>query len=39
VSRPSQTRANRKVPDVCATFGIVSISDFKLYSILKFSIP
>ena len=39
VSKPSMTRANRKVPDVCATFGIVSISDFRLYSILNFSIP
>ena len=39
VSRPAATRANRKVPDVCATFGIVSISEFKLYSVLKFSIP
>jgi hypothetical protein len=39
VSKPSMTRANRKVPDVCGTFGIVPISDFKLYSILKFSIP
>lgn len=38
VSRPSATRANRTIPDVCATFGIVPISDFKLYSILKFSI-
>jgi hypothetical protein len=39
VSKPSATRANRKVPDVCATFNIVPISDFRLYSILRFSIP
>jgi hypothetical protein len=39
VSKPSATRANRKVPDVCAQFGILPISDFRLYSILRFSIP
>ena len=39
VSKPTMTRANRKIPDVCAAFGIVSISDFKLYSILNFFIP
>jgi hypothetical protein len=39
VSKPSMTRAKRQVPDVCAMFGITAITDFKLYSILKFSIP
>ena len=38
VSKSSMTRAKRKVPDVCATFGILSINDFRLYSILNFSI-
>ena len=39
VSKPSATRANRKVPDVCKIFGVMSITDFRLYSILKFTIP
>lgn len=39
VSRPSAIRANRKLPDVCARLGILAISDFKLYSVLNFSIP
>jgi len=38
-SKPSATRANRKVPDVCKALGIPAINDFRLYSILKFSIP
>jgi hypothetical protein len=38
-SKPSMTRARRKIPDVCATFGIPSMIDFKMYSILNFSIP
>lgn len=39
VSKPSKTRANRKVPDVCKDLGIVAINDFRLYSVLKFTIP
>jgi hypothetical protein len=39
VSKPSATRANRKVPDVCKILGVMSITDFRLYSILKFTIP
>jgi hypothetical protein len=39
VSKPKATRANRKIPDVCASLGVTAISDFKLYSILKFTIP
>jgi hypothetical protein len=39
VSKPTATRAKRRIPDVCATFGITSITDYRLYSILKFSIP
>jgi hypothetical protein len=38
-SKPSATRANRRVPDVCNALGVTSITDFRLYSILKFSIP
>jgi len=36
VSRPSKQRANRKVPDVCATMGIECISDFELWRRLDF---
>lgn len=39
VSKPSKKRQNRKVPDVCRTFGIKSINPFELYRLLKFSIP
>lgn len=39
VSKPSKKRQNRKVPDVCQTFGIRSINPFELYRLLKFSIP
>jgi hypothetical protein len=39
VSKPKATRGNRRIPDVCARFGILAISDFKVYSILRFSIP
>jgi hypothetical protein len=39
VSQPSATRANRKVPDVCKILGVMSITDFRLYSVLKFTIP
>jgi hypothetical protein len=39
VSKPSSTRANRRIPDVCTGFGIQCITDFRLYSLLKFSIP
>jgi hypothetical protein len=38
VSRPSKQRANRKVPDVCATFGLTVINDFVLYRELRFRI-
>jgi hypothetical protein len=38
VSRPSKQRANRKLPDVCATFGVVVINDFGLYRALRFRI-
>jgi hypothetical protein len=38
VSRPSKQRANRKLPDVCATFGLVVINDFGLYRALRFRI-
>jgi Domain of unknown function (DUF4411) len=39
VSRPSAPRANRKVPNVCETFGITWMTDFRLWNILSFSIP
>jgi hypothetical protein len=39
VSKPKLTRANRKVPDVCKALGVLAITDFRLYSILKFTIP
>jgi hypothetical protein len=38
VSRPSAQRANRKVPDVCQTFGVPCINDFALWRKLNFSI-
>ena len=38
ISRPSKQRANRKLPDVCATFGVTVLSDFALYRILNFAI-
>lgn len=37
-SRPRAKRANRRVPDVCAAFGVVAITDFELYRRLNFSI-
>jgi hypothetical protein len=36
-SAPSKTRANRKVPDVCATFGIKCINLFGLIEVLDFT--
>jgi hypothetical protein len=38
VSKPSKRRADRKIPDVCAVFGVPVISDFALYRALNFSI-
>ena len=38
VSRPSKRRANRKLPDVCAAFGLAAINDFALYRVLRFGI-
>lgn len=38
VSAPSKQRANRRVPDVCATFGIRSINDFEFLRELDFKI-
>jgi hypothetical protein len=39
LSRPSRTRARRMAPDVCKDLGIEAIDDYRLYKILKFSIP
>jgi len=38
VSKPKKQRANRKVPDVCATMGIECISDFELWRRLDFRV-
>jgi len=38
VSAPSKLRANRKIPDVCGTFGIRCINDFEAYRELDFKI-
>ena len=38
VSAPKKQRQNRKLPDVCTTFGILSMNPFELYRTLKFSI-
>jgi hypothetical protein len=37
-SKPSTQRANRRIPDVCETLGLVAITDFALFRKLKFSI-
>ena len=37
-SKPKVTRARRRIPDVCATFGLTVITDFELYRKLDFSI-
>ena len=36
VSAPSKQRANRRIPDVCRTFGVRCINDFELYRQLNF---
>ena len=38
VSKPKKQRANRKVPDVCATMRIECISDFELWRRLDFRV-
>lgn len=37
VSGPRKTRANKKVPDVCATFGIASCTLYRMVDILDFT--
>ncbi len=37
-SKPTVTRARRRIPDVCNTFGLTVITDFALYRQLDFSI-
>ena len=39
VSRPSKTRARRKVPDVCTECGGTWMTDFALYRARNFHIP
>lgn len=38
VSAPAKQRANRKVPDVCNTFGTSWMTDFNLYRTLAFKV-
>jgi hypothetical protein len=38
VARPNAQRANRKLPDVCATFRVQCITDFELWRLLNFRI-
>ncbi len=38
VSAPSKQRANRRIPDVCKTFGIRCVNDFEFYRELNFKI-
>jgi hypothetical protein len=38
VSAPSKQRANRRVPDVCNTFGVRCVNDFGFYRELDFKI-
>ena len=35
-SKPSATRANKRVPDVCKSLGIISINNFQLIAYLDF---
>ena len=37
-SKPTATRARRRIPDVCNAFGLTVITDFALYRLLDFSI-
>jgi hypothetical protein len=36
--KPSAQRANRRIPDVCATFDVATITDFALFRKLNFTI-
>jgi hypothetical protein len=36
VSRPAKQRHNRRIPDVCGTFGVPWITDFELWRRLDF---
>jgi hypothetical protein len=38
VSKRTQTRAKRKIPDVCEALGVPSMTDFALYRKLAFSL-
>lgn len=38
VAKPTAQRANRKLPDVCATIGVQCINDFQLWRALNFRI-
>ena len=39
VSKRTQIRAKRRLPDVCETLGVRSITDFQAYKQLNFSLP
>lgn len=38
ISKPSKTRGNRKIPDICNSFGANWMTDFELYKALDFRI-
>lgn len=38
-SKPSATRANRKIPDICGQFSVSVMTDFALWRVLNFRIP
>jgi hypothetical protein len=37
VSAPGKQRQNRRVPDVCSTFGVLCLNPFQVYRSLGFS--
>jgi len=39
VSKKTQVRAKRRLPDVCETFGIRCVTDVKAYAALNFTLP
>jgi hypothetical protein len=39
VSKKTQIRAKRRLPDVCDTFGVRCINDVKAYAVLNFTLP
>ena len=39
VSKKTQIRAKRRLPDVCETFGVRCVTDVKAYALLNFALP